>query len=298
MPIADIPLYNRLTKSLEYEVVFERKFMEFFYGTRLGIWICERLLKKLWFSRCYGRVKRHANSKASIAPFVEQYAIDTDEILRPLEEFANFNEFFIRELVDEARPIDNTPGHLISPADGRVIHYPITNCTVIPVKGVHFDIAVLLDDAVLAAQYNGGDCFVTRLAPTDYHRYGYIDSGKHDKHSRINGFLHSVSPYALQRNLKVFTENQRELCVLHTDNFGTVVQIDVGALVVGRIVQHQPEGGRFERGEQKGHFEFGGSTVILLFEPGIVVPDQDILNYSRDGIETIVKYGSKIGQQA
>ena len=298
MPIVDIPLYNRLTKSLEYEVVFERRFMEFFYGTGLGVWICEHLLKKLWFSRCYGRVKHHANSKASIAPFVERYAINTDEILQPLEEYASFNEFFIRELVDGARPIDNTPGHLISPADGRVIHYPITNSTVIPVKGAHFDIAALLDDAALATQYNGGDCFIIRLAPVDYHRYGYIDSGKHDKHSRVNGFLHSVSPYALQRNLKVFTENQRELCVLHTDNFGTVIQVEVGALVVGRIVQHQPEGGRFERGEQKGYFEFGGSTVILLFEPAIVVPDKDILDYSRDGIETIVKYGSKIGQQA
>ncbi|MBO34259.1 MAG: phosphatidylserine decarboxylase [Rhodospirillaceae bacterium] len=298
MSIVDIRLYNRLTKSLEYEVVFERRFMEFFYGTRLGIWICEHLLKKLWFSRCYGRVKRHANSKESIVSFIEQYGIDTGEILRPLEEFANFNEFFIRELVDGARPIDNTPGHLISPADGRIIHYPITNRTVIPVKGAYFDIAVLLGDAALAAQYNGGDCFITRLAPTDYHRYGYIDSGRHDQHSRINGFLHSVSPYALQRNLRVFTENQRELCVLHTDNFGTVAQIDVGAMVVGRVVQHKPEGGRFERGEQKGYFEFGGSTVILLFEPGIVVPDQDILHYSRDGIETIVKYGSKIGQLA
>jgi phosphatidylserine decarboxylase len=297
MPLVDIQLYNRQTKSLEKETVFEKRVMELAYGTSLGVQICQLLLKKPWFSHLYGWIKRQPSSKTAIHLFVEKYGIDTHEIRQPLEKFANFNEFFIRELVDGARPIDNTPEHLISPSDGRMIHYPVLNQAVIPVKGVRFDIATLLNDAVLAAQYDGGDCFVTRLAPIDYHRYGYIDSGTHGKHHKINGFLHSVSPYALQRNLRVFTGNQRESCVLHTDNFGTVIQIDVGALAVGKIVQHQPQGGRFERGEQKGYFEFGGSTVILLFEPNIVVPDEDILHHSRAGIETIVKYGSKIGRR-
>jgi len=293
----EIELYNRQTQSLEAEVVFEQWFMDFFYGTALGVWLSDKLIKKPWVTQLYKRFKHSPKSKESIPDFIEQYEINVDEIRDSIESFATFNEFFIRELVDGARPIDTTPEHLISPADGRIIHYPISGGTVIPIKGAEFDLTALLKDAALAARYEGGDCFVVRLAPADYHRYGYIDSGCHDGHRKINGFLHSVSPYALRQNLEVFTQNQRESCVLETDHFGVVTQIDVGALLVGKIVQRQPQGGRFKRGDQKGYFEFGGSTVILLFEPNRVVPDDDILIYSRRGIETIVQYGAKIGSK-
>jgi len=294
----EIQLYNRQTQSLEAEVVFEQWFMDFFYGTPFGVWLCDKLIKKPWFTHTYKRVKHSPKSKEGIADFIAQYDIDVDEIRDPVDSFASFNAFFIRELVDGARPIDTTPEHLISPADGRIIHYPISGRTVIPVKGAEFDLTTLLKDAALAARYEGGDCFVVRLAPADYHRYGYIDSGRHDAHRKINGFLHSVSPYALRQNLEVFTQNQRESCELHTEHFGVVTHIDVGALLVGKIIQQHPQGGQFKRGDQKGYFEFGGSTVILLFEPKTVIPDEDILSYSQRGIETIVQYGVKIGTKA
>ena len=295
MSAIEIELYNRHTQCLEEEVVFEKWFMDFFYGTPFGLWLCEHFINKPWFTKLMSRQKHQSKSKNSIEKFITQYNINVDEIRDPIDSFATFNDFFIRELVDGARPIDPHPSHLISPADGRILHYPICSDQVIPVKGTHFDLASLLQNNELTELYNGGDCIVVRLAPADYHRFGYIDSGHHDGHQSINGFLHSVSPYALRHNLKVFTENQRELCVLHTQNFGKVAHIDVGALLVGKIIQHHPQGGRFQKGAQKGYFEFGGSTVILLFEPNTIEVDQDIRDYSQQGIETIVQYGTKIG---
>ena len=85
-----------------------------------------------------------------------------------------------------------------------------------------------------------------------------------------------------------------EYTVLETENFGTVVQVEVGAMMVGRIVNHHGTHS-FQRGEEKGMFEFGGSTTVLLVKKDQLKVDQDILENSKENIETVVKLGEKIG---
>jgi phosphatidylserine decarboxylase len=292
-----IPLYNRRTGQLEHEVVYEPAVMEFLFGTRLGLWLSETVLKHRWVTQVYARRMHSPRSKPKIKEFIERYGINTDEIARPVESFHSFNEFFIRQLKPAARPIDREPAHLISIADARLIAYPIKADTVVPVKGRSFTLADLLRDAALAKRYDNGLCLIFRLAPVDYHRFAYVDDGEQSPVRVINGYYRSVNPLALWRNLNVFPENQREVCVLHTRNFGDVLHIDVGATSVGHIVQHQRDGGAMQRGAEKGYFEFGGSTSILLLEAGRIEMDEDIAIHSAQGVETIVRYGERIARQ-
>ncbi len=149
----------------------------------------------------------------------------------------------------------------------------------------------------LSAEYLDGWCFIYRLAPSDYHRFGYIDDGRQDPVVKINGVLHSVNPVALNAVAGLMSKNYRELTILHTKNFGAVVHIEVGALFVGKIVQQHNGAHSFVRGEEKGWFEFGGSTIIQLFKKDAVIPDTDILEQSGEGIETLVKIGEKVGKK-
>src|SRR5262249_7887165 len=180
-------------------------------------------------------------------------------------------------------------------ADCRFSAYPIREDTIYPVKARSFTVAQLVGDEEIAARYVGGLCLIFRLAPVDYHRFGYVDDCEQSPVEVINGFYRSVHPLSLRKMKAVFTENQREFCVLKTANFGEVIHIDVGATGVGRIVQNHPDGGIFARGEEKGYFEFGGSTVILLLKPGAATIDEEIAEYSGRGIGTIVRSGERIG---
>jgi phosphatidylserine decarboxylase len=293
----DIPLYNRQTKTLETETVFEQGLMEFLFGTRFGFGLAETVLKHRLPTALFAYWQHSGFTKPKIQQFVAQYGINTDEIERPLESFKSFNDFFIRKLKTSARPIDQTPEHLISPADSRLLAYEIKHDSLLPVKGRAFTLRELLRNA-LADEYLNGRCLIFRLAPVDYHRFAYIDDGEQSPITVIRGFYRSVNPLAIWRQLPVFSENQREYCVLHTRNFGDLVHVDVGATGVGRMVQHQRQGGPCKRGQEKGYFEFGGSTSILLFKAGIVKLDADIAHYSAQGIETLVRYGEKIGSRA
>ena len=127
----------------------------------------------------------------------------------------------------------------------------------------------------------------------DYHRYCYIDNGSKSRNIHIDGELHTVNPIALGR-YNIYKRNSREYTVLHTENFGDAVQVEVGAMLVGRIVNHDGEG-KIRRGTEKGMFEFGGSTIVMLFEKDRISIDSDILRNSANGDETVVKYGEKIG---
>ncbi len=298
--IEPILVYNRRTGALEEETIFEKAVMEFFYGSRLGFWLSEVLLKRRLATEVYARTQHSLSSLAKIKTFIKNNKINTEELEHPVSSFKTFNEFFIRKLKPEARPIDQEPGNLISIADCRLAVYQIEKDTVFPVKAKCFTLAELLDNAVtpeLLKKFCGGRCLIFRLAPVDYHRFGYVDDCEQTPVQVINGFYRSVHPLSLRRMKAVFTENQRECCVLKTQNFGEVIHIDVGATGVGRIVQQHPTGGNFRRGEEKGYFEFGGSTVILLLQPGFVKMDDDIAKYAADGIETIVRYGERIGRK-
>ena len=138
---------------------------------------------------------------------------------------------------------------------------------------------------------------IFRLCVDDYHRYCYIDNGIKTENTHIRGEFHTVNPIALER-YNVYKRNSREFTILHTENFGDVVYIEVGAMLVGKIKNRHLNEHTFVKGEEKGMFEYGGSTIVLLFEKDYISVDSDILANSAHGYETVVKYGEKIGKKA
>jgi len=295
--MSKIQLYNRKSKTVEEEIVFEKQFIDFFYGNKFGLFLTDLILKKAFVSKILGMRENLSSSKKRIKPFIEKYKINTDEILEPLESFKTFNEFFTRKLIPSAREVDMNKNILISPADARLLAYKIEKNTVIPVKGLRFTLNELIGDESVSKNYNKGTCLVFRLAPVDYHRFIYIDNGTHEEIKQLGKDFHSVNPLALKNKFPVFQKNYREYCVLKTANFGDVIHVDVGALGVGKIIQNNREKSSFLKGEEKGYFEFGASTIILIFKPSMVRMDKDIIDFSKKGIETIVKCGSSIGEK-
>lgn len=290
-------LYDRQSKKLVEENAFKVGGLLFLYKTVTGKLLTNLILKRRIISSAYGKVMKSKRSIKQISKFIEHYDIDVNEIKRPLNSFVSFNDFFVRELKPEARPLDLTPEHLISPADSRLMVWDLTQTALLPVKGYWYKLNDLVKNEKIAKEYADGWCFIYRLAPSDYHRYGYIDNGTQDKVVKIKGILHSVNRIALAETNAVMAKNYRELTLLHTENFGTVVHIEVGALFVGKIIQSHYEAHSFKRGEEKGLFEFGGSTVIQLFKKDAVKPDADILEQSAKSIETLVKIGEKVGEK-
>lgn len=232
-------------------------------------------------------------SQFMIAPFIKKSGIDMSEY-EPAS-YSSYNEFFTRKIRAEKRPIDMNPQHFISPCDSKLSVYKIGQDSVFKIKNSCYSVRSLLQCDRLAQRYIGGYCMIFRLEVNDYHRYIYIDDGRKSGNRRIKGKYHTVNPIALDF-ADIYKENTREFTVLHTINFGDVVQVEVGAMMVGRIVNHDGSGD-ISRGREKGMFEFGGSTIVLLVKKDKVIIDEDILKNTSDGFETIVKMGERIGRR-
>lgn len=230
-------------------------------------------------------------SSIAINRFVKKNNIDVKEYEE--RKYKSYNDFFTRKIKDEVRKFDKNKKSLISPCDSKLTAYEINDKSVFKIKDSYYKIEDLLKNKKLADKYKNGLCLIFRLCVDDYHRYCYIDDGEKEKNTFIKGVLYTVRPVALE-NYNIYKENSREYTILHTDNFGDVVHIEVGATIVGRIKNHHQEY-KFTKGEEKGMFEFGGSTIVLLLEKDKVNIDKEILDNTKDGFETIVKIGEKIG---
>lgn len=272
--------------------------VKFLYYTRFGSFIL-KIITRRWISRLAGKFLDSRLSRGRIKPYIKKHGVNMDNFID--EKYRSFNAFFTRRIKPELRPFDFSPDAFVSPCDAKLSLFEIKNAegggTVFTVKGFTYTVETLLKDSVLAKKFEGGYCFVLRLSVEDYHRYFYIDQGRQQKSVFIKGRLHTVQPSALERR-RVFTENCREYTVLETERFGTVAQIEVGAMMVGRIVNNHRGEHSFSRGEEKGRFEFGGSTIILLTQKGRVVPDEEFLTNTAADEETFVKCGERIGSAA
>lgn len=268
------------------------KSLRFLYYNKLGAPVL-RLITRRWVSKLVGRYLDGRLSRRKIKKYVKKHGIDMSAFIE--QDYRSFNDFFTRRVKPELRPFDFEPSALCAPCDGKLSAYTITDDLTFNVKGFDYTTETLLKNKELAARYAGGLCLVFRLAVTDYHRYHFFDGGTATGNTFIKGRLHTVQPAALQKR-RVFTENCREYTVLDTDNFGTAVQVEVGAMMVGRIV-NDVKSGRFERGEEKGRFEFGGSTVILLLEKDRACIDDEFFVNTENDCETVVKCGEKIGNR-
>ena len=252
------------------------------YGHAWGRLLLKPLVQP-WVSKVAGKVLSTRLSCVLIKPFIRKNAIDMSQFAQ--EEYASYNEFFSRKIRPETRPIDFEPRHMISPCDSKLTVLPITPEGRFTIKHTEYTLSSLLKDPQRSEEYHGGHLLIFRLTVDDYHRYCFPADGEPGPAIRIPGVFHTVNPIA------------NDHCPIYKDNTREIIAMEVGALLVGKIVNH-PTAPQVRRGEEKGFFRFGGSTVILIFKSGTLTPDPDLVENSNSGFETVVKYGEKIGISA
>ena len=208
-----------------------------------------------WVSKLGGTFLSTRLSAVAIRPFVEKNQINLSQYEK--QEFASYNEFFTRKIKAEERPVEMDEEVLISPCDGKVSVYPICEKGKFEIKHTAYTAEQLLQDAHLAKHYYGGWIYILRLTVDDYHRYCYVADGIKSSQKKIKGILHTVNPVANDA-CPIYKMNAREYCLLKTETLGTVLMMEVGALMVGKIKNHEQRNCRVCRGTEKGMFEFEG----------------------------------------
>lgn len=278
--------YNRKTARIEEERESQQGSLHFLYETAFGRLCLKCVVARPWVSKAYGRYQKSRFSRKTIRPFIEKNNIDVSGW--DVDSFRCFNDFFTRK--KNLNPDLSDPTALRSVADSKIRIFPITEDLVLNIKRSRYTVGDILEDEALAESFRGGTCIVFRLAVDDYHRYHFIDKGRLICNKKIKGVLHTVR--AVSEKFNVFSRNTREVSLLETERLGKVVQIEVGAMFVGKIVNHPTEA--FDEMQEKGYFEFGGSTVVVLLNKDIVF-DPDIVEMNAKGLEIKVRAGERIG---
>ena len=281
---------SRERNSKDNIITESSKALNFFYNTFVGRIILKIIITKP-ISNLIGIYMNSRISKFKIKKFINKNNINTYEY--EYKHYKSYNDFFTRKVIQYKRPINASKDVLISPCDSKLLAYRINNDLTLNIKDAYYSIDSLVEEDIVH-EYIDGYALVFRLSTDNYHRYCYIDSGKKGENFYIKGKFHTVQPISLN-HYNFFKTNSREWTILKTKNFGKVIDIDIGALGVGRIKNNHGEH-EFKKGEEKGYFEFGGSTIVMLFKKNTIELDHDIIENSKEGIETIVKYGEKIGK--
>ncbi len=292
----EIVYYDRYQKTLCTEKVYGDKSLRWTYGTAAGKAALHLLVKRALFSHWYGWSMDRPGTRTKIEPFIEKFELDASEFVRSPGEFENFNEFFFRKLKPEARPIDSRDSSVTFPADGRHLCVPdLSQCDGLFVKGEMLDLRTLVGTDELAEHYRNGSLLLSRLCPTDYHRFHFPVSGVPGSAQLLNGHLFSVNPIALCQNIQILATNKRVLTKLETGSCGTVLVMEIGATCVGGICQTYKAGAQICKGDEKGYFRFGGSSTIMIFEPGRINFDEDLIEQSRQHRELYARMGDSMG---
>ena len=263
--------------------------VRFLYGTCLGRFLLKALIRP-GFSRWVEKYLDSGWSRWLVPVYIRKHGIYIGEYEK--EQYTSFQDFFIRRRKPGFQSFDREGTHLMSPCDGFLSAYPIGEDSTYRIKHVEYRVEELLQSKGLARRFQGGTCLIFRLTPGNYHRYCYVDKGRKVAQRVIPGVLHCVRPLACEQ-YPVFVQNSREYSLLQTEHFGPVVQMEVGAILVGKIHNHANIQS-FHRGEEKGYFKFGGSTIILLLEKDRVRLSQRVLKNMQCHRETKVRMGSCI----
>ncbi len=279
--------YNRLTKTMCTENAPSQNKINILYNTVLGRVLLKLVFSTMWFSYLAGIYYNSILSKSKLKKFLHSNNLIQHE--KNLNKYNSFNDFFTRK---ENRKFTCKEGVLVSPCDSLLSAYTITEDLALNIKGGIYSLQTLLKNSSLAEKYIGGTCLIYRLTLTDYHRYIFTQSGKITSYNKIKGCLHTVRP--LNGGKNNYFENTRTATQMSTEQFGDIVQVEIGAMLVGKIVNHKTAG-EFEIFDEKGYFELGGSTIVQLFKKGNVTMCEDILQMSAKSTECKVLMGEKIG---
>lgn len=298
-PHEPIRYYHRTKKTTETESVYGEKWLRWTYGGTGGRLALDLLVKRPIVSRYYGwRMSRKFSAK-DVLPFIVKYGLDVEEFAKSSFSFSSFNDFFYRALKSGARPVAAPEDGRVAvlPADGRHLAFPnVDAATGFYAKGQRFDLAAFLGDEALAREFAGGSMLISRLCPVDYHRFHFPVAGTPGEARLINGWLYSVSPIALRRNLNYLWENKRMVTLVDSPQFGRVAVCEIGATMVGSIAQTYVTGRAVKKGAEKGLFKFGGSCVVTLFAPGRIRFDADLVEQSAKPMEVYARMGERLGE--
>ncbi|KAK0668965.1 phosphatidylserine decarboxylase-domain-containing protein [Cercophora samala] len=302
---ANILVQDRITGQINEEKmsVYVRLGIRLLYKGLKSNNMEKKRIRKLLKSLSIKQGKKYDDpaSKAEIPKFIAFHGLDLSEVLLPLDQFKNFNEFFYRALKPDARPVSapNNPRIVVSPADCRsVVFNRVDIATNVWIKGREFSVRRLLGDAYPedAPRYEaGGALGIFRLAPQDYHRFHIPVDGIMREPKTIQGEYYTVNPMAIRSALDVYGENVRIVVPIDSPQFGRVMVICIGAMMVGSTVITKKEGDEVKRGDELGYFKFGGSTLVVLFESGRMVFDDDLVDNSNTALETLVRVGMSVG---
>lgn len=301
----EIVFFNRSTQEKETEKVYGDSAIKFIYDNAFGRLLAPVIASKV-VSQLYGSYQDLALSGAKVPTFVDKFSIDLSiykagSLTNAKKEhsYKTFNEFFIRQFKDNQRTFIDNEQAMPAFCEARYFgHNAINQDVSIPVKGKLLNAKDLLGNSDAGLKWSkcfeGGPLLIARLCPVDYHRYHYPLSGTTLDSFQIKGQYHSVNPLALKSKPEIFIINERRASILETEKFGKLAYIEVGAAMVGKIIQHHDESTPHNKGDEKGHFLFGGSTVILLGEKGKWRPSEDIVKNTQDGIETYLHLGEEV----
>ena len=252
---------------------------------RLQYWIPQHGLTRLMGK--LASAKAGSLTTAVIRWFIKQYNVNMTEALHSdPAHYKSFNEFFVRELQPDARPIADGKEVITHPADACVSQFgPIDNGQLIQAKGHTYSALELLGgDEKLAQEFADGAFATLYLSPRDYHRVHMPCDGTLRQMIYVPGDLFSVNPLTAENVPNLFARNERVVCIFDTE-FGPMAQVLVGATIVGSIeliwagTVTPPRGNTvyrwdypaqgdtsviLKKGQEMGRFKLG-STVINLF---------------------------------
>ena len=279
--------YDRKSKKIVEEIEDYQRALTFLYNTSLGRVCLKTVVARPWVSNVRAKYQKSTKSAKDIRPFVQKHKIALSD--ETLDNFKSFNDFFIRQ---QPTRCSGPKDELIAAATSKFSYFPITDDLKLNIKRSKYTISDILQDNEMADKFRGGTCLVFRLAVSDYHHYCHIDDGCIIESKFIPGELHTVRSVSEKYN--VYTRNCREVSLMQTNNLGDVAYIEVGALMVGKICNNKKS--EFNKFDEKGYFEFGGSTVVVLLNKNInICFDEDILRANADGLEAQVEIGERIG---
>jgi len=289
--------FDRYQNQILDDQVYADRFILFCYETKMGKFLLNHLFKKRFPNWLYGIYKNSSFSSKQIQRDIQEFKIAMDDYEPQI--YHSYSDFFLRRFKQARREFPKSEANMGAFCEGRYLAFEQNNLELeFPVKGKFVTAQALLNNHPIHKEFLKGPIIIARLCPIDYHHFHFPDDGKLIDQFQIAGSFHSVNVHALRNENSVFIENERFVNILDTKNFGKIAYIEVGAMCVGKI-KHEAlsSSHHFSKGQLKGHFEFGASTVIILGEFGKWKPSADLLEHSQQNRESFIKLGDTIANK-
>lgn len=281
-------IWDRATGEYTQEV--SSKKLRFLYNKKVG-----RFFLKFFVSHICAKMAskfiRSSFSRRRMNKFIKNNEIDLNNFED--KRYKSYNDVFTRKLKSHLIDIDYDEDRFIAPADSKLSIYPIKEDLMVNIKDSDYTLNEMVENNIDLTEFSNGLCLIFRLSAYDYHRYCYVDSGSLIDSYHVKGKLHTVQ--SISDDYEIYKKNSRVVSILDTKNFSKIIQIEVGAMAVGRIINHPLS--NFEKGEEKGFFELNGSTIVILVKDNVIKIDDDILEHNDKDIETKVRYGEGIASK-